>query len=224
MFGQAKEYGDVVFTLLQHIDQSRWKPQLASLSCGVKMASISLLVINDHTVAPHLELLRRVCDPKSTSKPHITVRYFNKLGVPQDHFATVIRYIDLLKPGAFNSKDSHGRAVFIQCDADELVTLEHKPHFPESESHITLYQGGNVEFAESLLDTLQQFQWMFRLQLPGNTTLSHVQLKRPRMHRVKARSKLRGAPNETIFRPDKRTTHVAANRWTDKCGKDTHRA
>ena len=163
------------------------------------MASVSLLVINDHTVAPHLELLRRVCDPKSTSKPHITVRYFNKLEVPQGHFAAVIRYIDLLKPEAFNSKDSHGRVVFIQCDADELVTLEHKPHFPESGFHITLYKGENVEFAESLLDTLQQFQWMFRLQLPGNTTLSHVQLKRPGMHRVKARSKLHGALTRLFF-------------------------
>ena len=156
-------------------------------------------MINDHTVAPHLELLRRVCNPKSTSKPHITVRYFDKLAMPQNHLDTVIRHIDLLKPGTFNSKDSRHRVVFIQCDAEELVALEHRPDYPASESHITVYEGENGEFAESLLDTLQQFRWMFRLQLPDHTTLTHVQLKRTSTHQVRSRPRLGAALTRLFF-------------------------
>ena len=163
------------------------------------MASVSLLVINDHTVAPHLELLKRVCDPKSTSKPHITVRYFNKLAMPQDHLDTAIRHIDFLKPGAFNSKDSRHKVVFIQCAAEELFKLEHRPDFPESASHITLYEGETVEFAESLLYTLEQFRWMFRLQLPDRTTLTHAQLKRTGTHQVRARPRLGAALTRLFF-------------------------
>ena len=154
------------------------------------MASVSLLVINDRKVGPHLELLKRVCDPMSTSKPHITVRYFDKLKVPKDHLATEIQHIDLLKPGIFISNNSRHRVVFIQCDAEELVGLEHKPHFPASEFHITLYEGDNVEFAEDLLDTLQQFRWMFRVRLPDRTTLTHVELRRTTAHQLKARHRI----------------------------------
>ena len=162
------------------------------------MPSVSILVINDRTVAPHLELLRRVCNPKSTSKPHITVRYFDKLGVPRDHLETVVRQIDLLKPGTFASKDRPHRVVFIQCDSEELISLEHKPHFPASEFHITLYEGDDVEFADGLLDTLQRFPWMFRVRLPHHTTLKHIQLKRTGTHRKTARPTL-GAPLRKLF-------------------------
>ena len=162
------------------------------------MASVSLLEINDHTVAPHLGLLKRVCDPKSTSKPHITVRYFDRLRVPQDHLDTVIRHIDLRGPGSYNSADTRRRAIFIQCGADELIALEHKPHFPASEFHITLYEGEDAEFAEDLLDTLQQFRWMFRVELPLGTTLSHVQLKRSARHRGKNRPTLE-SPLASLF-------------------------
>ena len=175
------------------------RPETTSLPCGVDVASVSLLEINDATVAPHLELLRRVCDPKSASKPHITVRYFDKLEVPQDHLDTTIRHIDILKPGTFHSKNSHHRVVFIKCDSEELVGLEHKPHFPASEFHITLYEGDDVEFAGRLLLTLRQFQWMFRVRLPDRTTLKHIQLKRTGTHRVTARPNFGAALRRLFF-------------------------
>ena len=143
------------------------------------MASVSVLVLNDLTVAPHLELLRRVCDPRSRSKPHITVRYFDRLRVPRDHLDTVIGHVDLLRPATFNSDGPAKSVVFIQCAADELIGLEHKPHFPGSEFHITLYDGNQLKFANELLATLQRFSWMFRVQLPPGTTLTQVHLKRP---------------------------------------------
>ena len=70
------------------------------------------------------------------------------------------------------------------------MALEHKPHFPASEFHITVYEGDDVEFADRLLGTLQRFGWMFRVQLPDHTTLTHVQLKRSGTRGVKVRPKL----------------------------------
>ena len=141
------------------------------------MASVSLLLLTDSTVAPHLALIRRICNPQSTSKPHITVRYFDKLRVPNDHFNTIVTSIDLLRPGSFDAKDGGHKVVFIQCDADELVDLEHKPHFPASDFHITLYEGSDAQIADDLLDVLREFKWMFRVHLPDGTTLTHVTLK-----------------------------------------------
>ena len=165
---------------------------------------MSLLVINDDTVAPHLELLRRVCDPQSRSKPHITVRYFDKLRVPQDHLDTVIPHIDLLRPGTFFSEDSSQAVVFLQCDADELVRLEHKPHFPTSEFHITLYEGADIEFAQNLLEALRLFPWMFRVPLAEHTTLTHVELKRAGTNPVRPRPALSAALHSLFFAVTKR--------------------
>ena len=106
------------------------------------------------------------------------MRYFDKLGVPHDHLETVIRHIDLLGPGTFKVDESRRRVVYIRCDAEGLVSLEHKPHFLASEFHITVYEGAHVDFADELLSTLRRFAWMFRVRLPDHTTLTHVQLKR----------------------------------------------
>lgn len=90
----------------------------------------------------------------------------------------------------FKSDSSFHRVVFIQCDSEQLIALEHKPHFPASEFHITLYEGNDVEFADRLLDTLERYPWMFRVNLPDLTTLTQVQLKRPGRLRGKSRPKL----------------------------------
>ena len=156
------------------------------------------MVLADRVVAPHLELLRRVCNPGSKSKPHITVRYFDKLRVPRDHLATQVRFVDLLEPGAFEPTDSRHRVVFIRCDADDLIGLEHKPHFPASEFHITLYEGDDTRFADALLKTLRRFRWMFRVTLPDGTRLKHVQLGRSRPAKVRGRPKL-GDPVRKLF-------------------------
>jgi len=149
------------------------------------VASVSVLYITDTVVGPHLELVRKVCEPGSGSKPHVTVRYFSKLSIPHEYLNTPVNHIDLIEPGSFLS-DRNGRphrTVYIRCRADDLVLLEHKPDYPASEFHITLYDGLSAEFSEQLLTRIQAFDWHFRVPLPDGTMLTHIPVKSARKKR-----------------------------------------
>lgn len=154
------------------------------------MASVSVLYIADSVVGPHLELLRNICEPHSGSRPHVTVRYFEKLSVPPEHLSTRVSHIDVISPGSFGLEDEwrqSNRTVYLRCESDELLALEHKPHFPASFFHITLYDGRSTNFARSLLDLVKCFKWGFRVPLPEGTTLEEIKLK-PRKARKSAKS------------------------------------
>lgn len=165
------------------------------------MASVSVLYIDDDVVGPHLELLRNICEPVSTSRPHITVRYFEKLPVPQEYLSTRVTHVDLIEPGAFGL-ESHdreaNRTVYIRCESDDLLPLEHKPHYPLSEFHITLYDGKSTKFAKGLLGVLDSVEWGFRVPLPEETTLSSIQVK-PRSSRRAQNSREYRAALQKIF-------------------------
>lgn len=144
------------------------------------MPSVSVLYISDEIVGPHLELLRNICEPRSRSRPHVTVRYFNKLSVPENHLQTKVRSIDIIEPDSFGfdyGDKQENRTIFLRCQSDDLLALEHKPYFPTSELHITLYDGVDEGFARSLLDMLGRFSWGFRLQLPQNSSLSEIKIR-----------------------------------------------
>jgi len=160
--------------------------------------SVSVLPIRDDIVAPHLELLRRVCDPTSNSLPHITVRYFKRLAVPASYSTVKVRYVDLLEPGSFISSAGQG-TVFIRCTSDDLNPLEHKPDFPTSEFHITVCDEANLNFAEELLSVLRQFHWCIRLALPKRTRLETTDV-RPRNPRGAARRIVLGARARRLFK------------------------
>lgn len=145
------------------------------------MPSVSVLYINDAIVGPHLELLRNVCNPTSISRPHITVRYFNKVDrTRSEHLSKHVDHINLIGPSAFNLEDTSSnvnRIVYLRCESEDLEPLEHKPDFPASEFHITLYNGRSVKFASDLLMLLKEFQWRYRVPLPKGTTLSEIPIK-----------------------------------------------
>lgn len=133
-------------------------------------------------VGPHLALLRNICDPQSKSKPHVTVRFFDKLAIPPDHLKVAVNNIDLLAPGAFGLNKSDvqkNRTIFIRCQSYELLALEHKPDFPTSEFHITLYDGFSDNFSRRLFSVLRKFPWAFRVPLP-KTTLKAIDIKSKR--------------------------------------------
>lgn len=151
------------------------------------MPSVSVLYIDDGVIGSHLELIRNICEPKSKSRPHVTVRYFDKLSVPEDHLSTFVDHIDLLEPGSFGlgEQDSQDNfTVFLRCKSDDLLPLEHKPYFPTSEFHVTLYDGESRSLAKRLLSLLQKFEWSFRLQVPPSTALTEIQIKPKRAHRA----------------------------------------
>lgn len=146
------------------------------------MPKVSVLYIADDIVGPHLQLLRNICDPLSKSRPHVTVRYFDKLPVPAEHLSSSVSFVDLVEPGAFGFDEElqTNRTVFIRCESDDLLHLEHKPNFPSSEFHITIYDGSSQIFAEKLLKVLKRFRWEIRLRLPVGTSLSEIELKKKR--------------------------------------------
>src|ERR1035438_9682722 len=135
------------------------------------MPRVSLLPIDDGIISPHLQLLRQVCEPSSTSRPHVTVRYFERLRIPEEYGLIQITHIDLIEPGMFVLKANGlhhpggggNQTVFVRCKSDDLALLEHKPHFPGSDFHITIYDGTSKAFARSVLDELQRFKWGIRV-------------------------------------------------------------
>ena len=160
------------------------------------MASVSVLYLDDAVVAPHLELIRNVCEPTSKSRPHVTVRYFDRLPVPKEHLNTPVSYVDLVEPGSFGLMDGDAgpnRTVYIRCESEELLPLEHKPHYPASEFHITLYDGTSASFAEKLLHVMQTVTWGFRVQLPSNTTLTELQIRK--------KKKKKSSPTSRVYNP-----------------------
>jgi adenine-specific DNA-methyltransferase len=147
------------------------------------VARVSVLYIRDDVVAPHLELLRNICEPGSKARPHVTVRFFKKLAIPADHLDTVVSHVDLLAAGAFLDIDPSrpNRTVFIRCQSDDLLTLEHKPQFPTSEFHITIYDGSSELFAKKLIGVLKKFPWAFRVALPKKSSLATIEIKKKRV-------------------------------------------
>ena len=145
-----------------------------------------MLYIADDTVGPCLHLIRRVCNPESGARPHITVRYpIDKL---QDHDLAedenrTIDKVDIVEPGAFGLEDANTtetRTVFVKCNSDVLEELSYKPYYPDSIFHITLYDGRSLEFTKQLLHILCRFAWGFTVALPKQTKLTSIQCTSPR--------------------------------------------
>lgn len=143
------------------------------------MPTVLLLSIENRVVGSHLQLLRQVCEPSSRSRPHVTIRYFDRLRITEEYRNAHAPYIDLVEPGMFRQRANRSSlssigtkgTVFIRCKSDELAALEHKPHFPSSDFHITVYDGPSPAFARKVLRTLKRYPWGIRVPLPGCSPL-----------------------------------------------------
>lgn len=147
------------------------------------MPSVSVLYISDRWVGPHLELLRNICDPSSTSKPHVTVRYSDDIAFPPEDFRVSVPHVDFIAPRAFGLENPDKRkrfTIYIKADSDKLRSLEFKPDFPTSEFHVTVYNGPSKDFAVALLERLKAFNWRFRVKLPRQTRLSEIRIESKR--------------------------------------------
>jgi hypothetical protein len=145
------------------------------------MASLYILKIEDQLVGPCLELIRRLSQPESTSKPHVTVRgpiRRKNLEIPERWTAPISR-IDLVQPGLFVSPQGRQSArytVFLLCDLDKHLWIHQKPDYPTSLPHITLYDGSSKTFSEQLYDLLQKYPWRITVRLPADTRISKISL------------------------------------------------
>ncbi len=145
-----------------------------------------VLYINDNVVGPCFELIRRVCEPGSRSKPHITIRYPIDILEGNDlerYRNLVVPSIEVVGPEAFYMSGitpKTPQTVFVKCASDLLETLSYKPDFPDSVFHITLYDGNSNAFAQKLLALLREFSWHFILPLPENTKLATIEIRKSR--------------------------------------------
>jgi hypothetical protein len=111
-----------------------------------------------------LDAICYLADPSEKNRAHVTVRgpYSQKRGAPAvtksvDGSEVVVTGVDaFLEPGQ--------NTVFFALSAPELGTIWHKPDFPNSKPHLTIYDGKSREFAVQLRSRLQQVNPRFRFR------------------------------------------------------------
>lgn len=150
------------------------------------MRSAYVLYLNDDIAAPSLELLRRICQPKSRSLPHVTVRYpvsTSEAANLSVYESASVGHIVLNGPGSFSISPEGGgevkpypKTVFLRCDSDELESLVYKPDFPDSVFHITIYDGVPNPFSAMVLSLLAEFRWNLNVDLPASTGLTRISI------------------------------------------------
>ncbi len=141
-----------------------------------------VLYINDDLVGPHFELIRKVCEPNSTSKPHVTIAGpIKKRAIfGLDFEQATVSQIELVEPGQFHSHTQN--TVFILCDIQELKKFHYKPDYMTSPPHLTLYDGGSRELANKLIQLLQGYRWRVKIPLPRESRLSVIDMRAKRTH------------------------------------------
>ncbi|CAA0117322.1 Modification methylase PaeR7I [Mycolicibacterium vanbaalenii] len=120
--------------------------------------------------------MRRICQPRSRSRPHVTVRYARR-ELPE--FAEELYdqvWLDriyLSGPDTFDApSNAEGLStLFVRCESEQLERLSYKPDFPDSVFHLTLYDGRPSQFAEKAYLLLCTFDWHLEVKLPP----SHVE-------------------------------------------------
>ena len=158
------------------------------------MPSMYVLFIKDHVVGRCLELIRKICDPNSTSKPHVTVKgplgeYNKKSKFWED---ITIKNFELIEPGTFfsESEDRHiQNTVYLSCNFDKIGHLFYKPYYMEFTPHITLYDGSSREFAQKLFLCVAQYDWQFKIFLPKQYNSKKGILEYPKLSEIKLKPK-----------------------------------
>jgi hypothetical protein len=118
-----------------------------------------------------LDAICYLADPTEKNRAHVTVRgpYTQKRGVPAvsraiDGSEIVVTGVDaFLEPGQ--------NTVFFAVSAPRLAPVWHKPDFPDSKPHLTIYDGNSREFAVMLRSRLQQVNPRFRFRATPLTPL-----------------------------------------------------
>ncbi len=140
-----------------------------------------ILYLEDTPAANLLTVLQRLCSPRSGSLPHITVRYpvdklsgndlsrYNEAAVNNLVLDSVGQFVQNTKPVR--------RVIYLRVLSDDLEPLAYKPDFPDSVFHITLYEGTDSEFANSLMQTLSEFPWSRKIGWATPTYLTRKEIR-----------------------------------------------
>jgi len=118
-----------------------------------------------------LDAICYLADPGEKNRAHVTVRgpYTQRRGVPAisravDGSEIAVTGVDaFLEPGQ--------NTVFFAVSAPSLAAVWHKPDFPNSTPHLTIYDGKSRDFAIRLRSRLQQINPRFRFRATPLTPL-----------------------------------------------------
>lgn len=126
----------------------------------------ALFLNNNSYIEKCLTLIRFISNPESKSLPHITLRVFRQSNTRlEDVMNTKISYLNIIEPGTFNIDENlPPYVVYIRCGSKDFEGIEHKPDFPRSRPHITLYEGDNLDYAKDLYSLLRKKNWHFKLK------------------------------------------------------------
>jgi hypothetical protein len=122
-----------------------------------------VLYIEDRLAGPCLDLIRFVCDPRGSTRSHVTLRG------PYRNYARAIRNWASYNPGSIritglgNFFETGQSTVFLHCEIPAIGDVWYKPDYPKGIPHVTLYDGGSMAFARQLFARLEPFTW--RLQV-----------------------------------------------------------
>ena len=118
----------------------------------------------DHEGQRLLDAIRYLADPNEKTRAHVTVRgpYPQRRGMPAISRAIDDSEIMVTGVDAFLSPGQN--TVFFAVNAPSLVGALHKPDFPASSPHITIYDGNSREFAVQLYSKLHELNPQFRFR------------------------------------------------------------
>jgi hypothetical protein len=111
-----------------------------------------------------LDAICYLADPSEKNRAHVTVRgpYRQKRGVPAVSRALDGSEIDVTGVDAFFEPGQN--TVFFAVSSPGLARVWHKPDYPDSKPHLTIYDGESREFAVKLRSRLQQVNPRFRFK------------------------------------------------------------
>lgn len=130
------------------------------------MKYLALFLDNESYIEKCLTLIKYLSNPNSKSLPHVTLRIFDK---EQDDKLEYIKSkkissLNIIEAGTFNIETQEGPyVVYLRCESEELEEIDYKPDFPFSRLHVTLYEGRDLQYAQSLYSLLQKESWHFKL-------------------------------------------------------------
>jgi adenine-specific DNA-methyltransferase len=105
--------------------------------------------------------------------PHVTVLYVRS--ELQDHGSRmyesfVADRLTLLRPGTFDHRSQQASGLttlFLQCESPSLEMLHHKPDYPDSFLHVSIFDGNPSARAAAAYGVLQEFPWDLDVALPS---------------------------------------------------------
>lgn len=136
------------------------------MKSGDKMYYYALFLDGISYIEKCVCLMRFICRPTSLSMPHITLRLLSDLtNKGYEYEKRKFHYLNVIEPGTFNIESNHSPyVVFLKCESQELEALDHRPNFPRSRLHITIYEGNNLIFAKKLESLLSKYKWHFQIE------------------------------------------------------------